>query len=168
MTTREDLIDFASWLSEQEELDVATPDEAVDMFLTPVEESWCAKDGHGTWWALNPRTGLWNSDNPSYPQYSLARKLGDMPLAEVGGICEDTVIQNLAVDEPQWLDGDEVIVTSQYTSTLRIRRDGKWFTSWSTGGGVDYRLRYDHTIDRWSDPEHPLFVTVIRKRGKVV
>ena len=30
---RDDLIDFATWLSEQAEIDVATPDEAVDMFL---------------------------------------------------------------------------------------------------------------------------------------
>jgi hypothetical protein len=30
---REQLIDFATWISQREELDVATPDEAVDKYL---------------------------------------------------------------------------------------------------------------------------------------
>lgn len=33
ITLRELVIDFASWLSEQAVLDVATPDEAVDLWL---------------------------------------------------------------------------------------------------------------------------------------
>lgn len=31
---REELIDFAQWLSDQPEMDVATPDEAVDAYLS--------------------------------------------------------------------------------------------------------------------------------------
>jgi hypothetical protein len=33
LTLRDYVIDFATWLSEQEEVDVATPDEAVDLWL---------------------------------------------------------------------------------------------------------------------------------------
>ncbi len=33
ITLRELLVDFATWLSEQVELDVATPDEAVDLWM---------------------------------------------------------------------------------------------------------------------------------------
>lgn len=39
MYTIEDIIDFATWLSEQEELDVDTPDHAVRLWLHSKEAS---------------------------------------------------------------------------------------------------------------------------------
>ena len=40
---RESLIDLATWISEQPELDVATPDEAVDQYLAQLERD---TEGH--------------------------------------------------------------------------------------------------------------------------
>lgn len=56
IANREDLIDLATWISEQAVLDVATPDEAVDIYLAErrlAGESYCFKDARDVWWAFN-------------------------------------------------------------------------------------------------------------------